>query len=121
VTPSRALLLVLAVVSVAALAGVLVGTSDSSSDGAARVHERLLAKAKPAPKLPTYEPGSAWPSLPPPPEPIVAPEPESSEEAEGYVATSTPEPIYYPPSSDSSSGAGGRPHGITGGGSGCAC
>src|SRR3954447_14011461 len=67
VTPSRALLLVLAVVSAAALAGVLVGTSDSSSNGAARVHERLLAKAKPAPKLPTYEPGSAWPSLPPPP------------------------------------------------------
>jgi hypothetical protein len=114
VTPSRALLLVLAVVGVAALAGVLFGSSDSSGDGSTQAQEHLLAKAKPAPKLPTYEPGSGWPSLPPPPEP--------SEEAEGYVATYTPEPTYYPPPSGGSSSSGGsRPHGITGGGSGCAC
>jgi hypothetical protein len=114
------MLVVLAVVGVAALAGVLAGSADPSGEPSTQAQERLLAKVKPAPKLPTYEPGSGWPSLPPPPEPVDFSEPEPSGEAEGYVATYTPDPTYYPPPSGGSS-SGSRPHGITGGGSGCAC
>jgi hypothetical protein len=97
---SSAALILLVAVSTSALLGYLL--RHSSEEGRLVGQEHILSRAAIPPKLPRYDPGAAWPQLPP----------KTGEVTEPYTPPYEPEVI---PSTSFKEGGGGsgRPHGIT--------
>jgi hypothetical protein len=112
-----AIAVVLIAFVIAGLLGIVLGSGSDQSRPTNR--ERLLSKAQVPPKLPKYEPGSGWSSLPSPPPPG-EPTVESEEGSEGSVATESSGIVYTPTPSEGASSSG-RPHGIKISGGGCSC
>lgn len=109
-----AIAVVLIAFVIAGLLGIVLGSGSEEPRPTNREH--LLSKAQVPPKLPKYEPGSGWSSLPSPPPAV-----ESEEGSEGSVATESSGIVYTPTPSSEGESSSGRPHGIKISGGGCSC